>query len=196
MSEKMKRITVLLIIILCCVSMLFAEAKERGPFGTTWLSSKEELEKDGTLTLYEDFGDYATYEFSPKKSHSAFDMYLVLILKDIGLVKIVAGGKDIKCSGYGTELRSAFESMKESLTKTYGSAVEEQDYNASSVWSDPEDWMYALKFGHRRLASYWETETLVVLLEACADYITVGYLTLTYEHEKWNEYLKSEDNYL
>ncbi len=192
----MKRITVLLLVFLCCVSILFAETKEKGPFGTTWLSSVEELSKAGTISLYEDYGDYATYLFSPQKGHSALDIYMMLILKDVGLVKIAAFGKEIKCSGYGTELKSAYRSMKESLTKSYGTAVEEVDFNSSSLWSDPEDWMFSLSMGHRELYSYWMTDTVFIQLEACADSSTVGYLELTYEHEKWGEYLDSEADVL
>lgn len=188
----MKKILVLLLVLLCCISMLFAETKEKGPFGTTWLSSVEELSKVGTFSLYEDYGDYATYLFSPKKGHSAIDLYMTLFLKDIGLVKIIAVGNEIKCSGYGTELISAYRSMKESLTKAYGSVFKEVDNNSSSIWSSPEDWMYSLYMGHRNLCSFWETDTLNIILEACADRTTVGYIKLTYEHVKWGEYLDSE----
>ncbi len=196
MEKNMKKLFLVLIIILCCISVLFAIDKEKGPFGTTWLSSESDLRKVGTLTLYKDNGDYSTYIFSPNKGHSAFDSYMVLLLKDVGLVKVVAGGKNIKCTGYGTELKSAYESMRESLIKTYGSVSGEENYNSSSVWSEPADWMYSLYMGHRKLESFWQTGTVFILLEAVAENSNSGYIILAYEHKKWGEYLESEADVL
>ena len=196
----MKKTIIVLCLIFCCIFSIIAAEKEKGPFGTTWLSSKEEVEEVGKLTLIQDYGDYAFYYFTPNKGHSAFESYLIIIIKNVGLVKIVASGTDINCTGYGTALKNAYSDMKNSLIKSYGPVTKEYDFNTSSLWTDADDWMYALYRGYRYLTCYWDTENYTIGLDANASSSSVGYITLTYEHNKWGEFLNNktaaEDNNL
>ena len=196
----MKKTIIVFLLALCFICILFAEEKEKGPFGTTWLSSKEEVEQVGTLSVIKDYGDYTLYSFVPQKGHSAFESYGMIIVKDIGMVKIVASGSDINCTGYGTSLKSAYSDMKNSLIKSYGPVTKEFDFNTSSVWKDADDWMYSLYLGYRYLTCYWDLENYTVGLDAKASSSSVGYISLTYEHNKWGEFLNkknaSEDNNL
>lgn len=190
----MKKIVVVLLITLFCMSFLFAvEEKEKGPFGTKWLYSKEEMEKVGTLTLAEDCGDYSLCYFEPINGHSAFDRYLVIMLDDVGLVKLVAIGKDIKCSSYGTALKSAYSDMKNSLMKAYGPVTKEYDFNTSSLWTEADDWMHSLYYGYRYLTCYWEMDNYTVGLDSEASDSSTGNISVTYEHEKWGEYLERKN---
>jgi len=190
---NMKKFIVILLIALLCTSFIFAvEEKEKGPFGTKWLSTKEELEEAGTLSLAKDYGDYSIYYFDPIKGHSAFDSYLVIILDDVGFVKIGAYGKDISCNEYGTALKSAFSDMKNSLVKSYGTPTDDYDFNSSSYWKDADDWMYSLYMEYRVLACVWETDSLGIILKANAPSTSKGNIELSYEHKKWGEYLNKK----
>ena len=196
----MKRVFVVLLLALCCICILTAEEKEKGPFGTKWLSSKEEVEEVGDLSVLKDYGDYTLYSFVPQKGHSAFKSYGMVIVKDVGMVKILATGSDISCTGYGTALKSAYSDMKNSLIKSYGPVTKEYDFNTSSVWKDADDWMYSLYLGYRFLSCYWEFDNYSVYLDANASSSSIGYITLIYEHNKWGEFLDKksagEDNNL
>ena len=182
-----KKIVFALVLMICAMSLLLAaEEKEKGPFGTKWLMTKEELAEVGTFGEIINSNEYCTmYDFHPKKTHSAFESYTVILGKDEGLVKVIAYGKDISCNEYGTALKNEYNSMKASLTGSYGSAKQEYDFNTSSLWSDPEDWMYSLAKGYRYLACYWELPRISVVLEALGSSSSKGYIKLTYEHNMW-----------
>lgn len=182
-----KKIVFALVLLICAMSLLFAaEEKEKGPFGTKWLMTKEELAEVGTFGEVLSSNEYCTiYDFHPKKTHSSFESYSVVLGKDEGLVKVVAYGKDISCNEYGTALKNEYNSMKDSLTASYGKVTNEYDFNTSSLWNDPEDWMYSLAKGYRYLACYWELPRISVVLEALGSSSSKGYIRLTYEHNMW-----------
>lgn len=182
-----KKSILFFVLLICVMSLLFAaEEKEKGPFGTKWLMTKEELAEIGAFGEILTSNDYCTiYDFYPRKTHSSFESYSVVLGNNEGLVKVIAYGNDISCNEYGTSLKTEYGSMKDSLTNSYGAVTNEYDFNTSSLWSNAEDWMYALYKEYRYLACFWKQPNVTIGLEALALSSSKGYIKLTYEHKMW-----------
>lgn len=173
----------------CLVLVVVCAVAYAGPFGMEWGMTKEQLENVGTLELQHQEELFTSFDFIPKKSHSAFESYQLILGTDEGLVKIVAYGNDITCNDYGTQLKSEFNSMKDSLVKNYGKVSNTFDFNSSSTWDEADDWMMSLYLDKRVFAVFWELQDISIMLEAKATSSSKGYIKLTYENDKWGEIL-------
>ena len=125
--------------------------------------------------------------------HPDFESYSLLFSQKHGLCKILAIGKDIKSGDSGSEVKSAFNSLDESLSKKYGKG-KKYDFT-SSKYESPEYWMMYLLKKNRTLYKFWRKEygsTLLnnlsaIALNANASDMSTGYLTLSYEFENFSD---------
>lgn len=125
--------------------------------------------------------------------HSDFESYSLRFSQKNGLCKILAIGKDIKSGDSGSEVKSVFNSLDESLSKKYGKG-KKYDFT-SSKYESPEYWMMHLLKKNRTLVKFWMKEygsTLsnnlsAIELNANASSLSTGYLTLSYEFENFSE---------
>ena len=122
-----------------------------------------------------------------------FESYSLLFSQKNGLCKILAIGKDIKSGDSGSEVKSAFNSLDESLSKKYGKG-KKYDFT-SSKYESPEYWMMYLLKKNRTLDKFWMKKygsTLLnnlsaIALNANASDMSTGYLTLSYEFENFSD---------
>jgi hypothetical protein len=125
------------------------------------------------------------------KPHSAFEQYAVVATEQQGLCRVIAIGKTVSTSAYGSELRSAFASLEDGLTAKYGPHETIDRLNVGSIWSEPREWMTALQKKERVLAALWSVEqgsklsnrVTSIGLEATALGNDSGYLRLYYEFD-------------
>jgi hypothetical protein len=121
--------------------------------------------------------------------HPDFESYTVVFSQKTGLCKVTAIGKDITSGDAGFEVRSAFDSLDEALTKKYGKG---KKYDISNDrYDSPEYWMMYLKNKNRTLAKAWGEEhgsaltsnLNSIVLQAHATTMSTGYLVVHYEFE-------------
>jgi hypothetical protein len=148
----MRRIVIFVLTI--TFSLGLADWGIAGPFGLTMGMKLSEFK--GLKLARKEPGSYKTKEVP--KPHNAFPDYLLLFGPKTGLCKVVALGKVVATSVYGTELRSAFDTLEERLKAQYGKN-ERLDYlREGSIWNEPKDFMTALFKKERVLASYWSAK--------------------------------------
>lgn len=97
------------------------------------------------------------YLVKPIKKHPLFDYYAVYVNKKAGLYHIRAISAPITTNKYGTELKNAFNNVKDRIAKTYGQPEinNKVDSNISSYDQEDENWFYTLKEGSRELSAVW-----------------------------------------
>ena len=97
------------------------------------------------------------YLIKPIKSHPLFDYYAVYINEKTGLYQIRAISAPITSNKFGTELKNAFNNVKDRIAKTYGKPKINDRYNnmADSYYQKDEYWFYALREGSRELSAVW-----------------------------------------
>ena len=128
---------------------------------------------------------------SVPKPHSAFERYICQITPNLGLSWIKALGKDVATSGYGIELKSAFEAMEQKLVTAYGKQKRMDFLMHDSIWNEPRDWMQAMISRERVLACEWSTATGATLENSLASIALVvgaydtssGYIAIEYSFE-------------
>lgn len=128
---------------------------------------------------------------SVPKPHSAFESYVTQISPVAGLSWIKAIGKTIETSGYGVEIRTAFESMEHKLTAAYGKHKKHDFLMHDSIWNEPRDWMQAALSKERVLMSEWSKESGAALTDSLSSVALVmgiydtssGYIAIEYSFE-------------
>jgi hypothetical protein len=98
------------------------------------------------------------YVVKPQKDHPDFSVYTVSISENVGLYNIRAFNLDIPTSVYGTQLKTAFQSVLESLERVYGKGEVSDYLYRGSVWNEPRDWMRSLLKQERILLAVWKNE--------------------------------------
>lgn len=176
----------------------FSQVKA-GPFGLEAGMTKEQIIKTvGESAVKASEGDALVLTNVPE-AHPDFEAYALVISPENGLMKMLAMGKSINTDARGSELKSAYNSVKAALTNTYGKPNHELDILSNgSIWIYPDDWMAALFKAERVLASSWMDIPLpdkirFIRLDAAAKSKTVGYLNLTYEFEGLEAYVKAKE---
>ena len=114
----------------------------------------------------EQIGQYKFKTVAVPKPHSAFEMYAVQLTPGAGLSWIKALGKSIGTSGFGVELKSAFDVMEQKLASTYGKYSRSDFLFQDSIWSEPRDWMQSLISKERVLMSEWSAKTGATLTDS------------------------------
>ena len=139
--------------IICAILMLTAHSALAGPFGLNMGMTIKQIDPSAKEIAP---GKFTTTKVP--KPHSAFEQYVVQVGKKNGLCWIKAIGKDISTSSYGIELKSAFESMNEKLTKAYGKGETTDLLMPGSIWNEPNDFMMAMIKKERFLMAIWDKE--------------------------------------
>lgn len=97
------------------------------------------------------------YLVKPIKKHPLFDYYAVYVNEKTGLYQIRAISSPITTNKFGTELKNAFNSLKDRIAKTYGKPKVTDKYSNSSDSYHQQDeyWFYSLREGSRELSAVW-----------------------------------------
>ena len=97
------------------------------------------------------------YFVKPIKKHPLFDYYAVYVNEKTGLYQIRAISSPITTNKFGTELKNAFNSLKDRIAKTYGKPKVTDKYSNSSYsyYQQDEYWFYSLREGSRELSAVW-----------------------------------------
>ncbi|MBO4706826.1 MAG: hypothetical protein J5647_13895 [Spirochaetaceae bacterium] len=138
----------LFVIISMLITSVFA-----APFGLKMGMTLTEIENqcEGKPVFVQD----DIYLVTPIKSHPLFEEYAVFVNKTAGLYKICAISQAITVNKYGTELKNAFDNIKDRISKTYGKPRVIDEIDKKSIWKDDNDWFTALKEGARVLSAVW-----------------------------------------
>jgi hypothetical protein len=96
------------------------------------------------------------YEITPPKTNDMFETYYVRIDPEYGVYWLKGIGKDLYTNSYGERLKTTFEILVESIRKTYGQELYRVDeLQESSIYGDPNYFMYALQNGDSDLYAVW-----------------------------------------
>lgn len=144
---------IILMPIICAILMLNANAAIAGPFGLGMGMTIKQIDPKAKELAP---GKFATTKVP--KPHSAFEQYVLQVGNKNGLCWIKAVGKNISTSSYGIELKSAFMSMNEKLTKAYGKGETTDLLLSGSIWKEPNEFMMAMMKKERFLIAVWNKE--------------------------------------
>lgn len=114
------------------------------------------------------------YEITPPKTNDMFETYSVRIDPDYGVYWLKAIGKDLYTNGYGDRVKSTFESLVESIRRTYGEeSYRVDELKEGSLWGEPKDFMYALKQEDRKLLAIWSKsdDDIVHKIQAASEWL-------------------------
>lgn len=158
-------------------------ATGNGPFGLSKGLRKEDLD----IQMQEVKPCLYRAETLPKK-HSAFQYYYLQITPVQGLSWVKAIGNPVPTNPYGSELKSAFETMRGKLENIYGRPENIDFLMYDSIWNEPRDWMQAISNGERRLAAQWDSkkgnglpsELESIFLYVAAEDTYTGYIAIEY----------------
>jgi hypothetical protein len=126
-----------------------------GPFGFEMGMTLEEVAAACTEEPIPE-AEKNVYMVKPRKSHPNFSIYTVSIDENVGLYNIQAFNIKIPTSVYGTQLKTFFQSVLESLERVYGKGAISDYLYRGSIWNEPRDWMMSLIKQERILLAVWE----------------------------------------
>ena len=188
--------------ILAILTVLLPAACFAGPFGFEYGMTKAQvLAIVGQQNVLKD-KDFILRVASAPKPDDRFEAYALLFSPDKGLLKIIATGKTIDTSEFGTELRVYFGAMRDSISKTYGPPTQSYDFlQPDSKLDAPAAFTESLRMKQRVLACTWdvnaekrkavgsEADHMVgVILETKGLRRRAGWLELTYEFEGFSQF--------
>ena len=101
------------------------------------------------------------YLVKPIKKHPLFSYYAVYVNNKTGLYQIRAISDSMTCNDYGTEIKNAFDSVKDRITKVYGKPriINKVDPSLSDYMKQDKQWFYNLKKGAQQLSAIWGEKT-------------------------------------
>jgi hypothetical protein len=144
-----KFFAILLFETLVSVSAVFC-----GPFGLDMGMSLAQIkQKTGNAPVLQSDDLYIV---TPPNTNNLFGIYAVRVHPEYGVYSISAIGKDITTTGYGLEVKSAFNDLVGSIEKTYGKYKKYDFLQARSIWDEPNDFMMGLVKSERHLAAFWD----------------------------------------
>jgi hypothetical protein len=94
------------------------------------------------------------------KPHPDFEAYIVQVGPTTGLCWVKGVGKNVSTSVYGSELKVAYNDLRDQVGATYGQYEEMDFLRAGSIWDEPKDWTMAMLKKERYLMSTWKTGIL------------------------------------
>lgn len=161
-----------------------------GPFGVSKGMSLEELKTQGAFVATNQQFVYRAETI--KNGHPDFEAYTAVLTPNQGLCKIQATGNDIETSGFGTELKSKYQSLIGAMSEKYGAPSNNFDFlRNGSLWTEPQYWMMGLLKKDRTLTAFWrksEKNNLpdslhTIMIETIALSGSKGYMRLAYEFD-------------
>jgi len=128
-----------------------------GPFGLDFGMTLEQVKSVATIVEQSPTTPYPyIYWITPAKKSSYFDTYRIVISPQFGLFGIMAFGNIIESDEYGEKIRNEFNKVKDIISQTYGLPTIESDYlKSGSIWSEPRDWLTALRKEERVYETSW-----------------------------------------
>jgi hypothetical protein len=146
-----------LFVVLATLAIVLPGVCFAGPFGFNYGMTKDQvIAIVGKDSVLKDQGYFLRVATAPEPDN-AYEAYLLIISPKQGLLKIIATGKTIKSSEFGTEFLVGFKGMRDSVAAQYGAP--DHDYSfvePGSTFVKPSDWMEGLLKRQRKLASVWE----------------------------------------
>lgn len=88
--------------------------------------------------------------------HPDFDTYFAWGTPETGVCAIIALSKRYGNDRWGHNVRAGFESFAAALDAKYG-ARETYDAQYSKLWTDPDDWVMAIRQNERVFAAAWSS---------------------------------------
>ena len=133
-----------------------------GPFGLDFGMTLEQVKSVATIDKQSPTLDSIipyVHWITPAKKSSYFDTYMIEISPQFGLFEIIASGNIIESDEYGEKIRNEFNKVKDIISQTYGPPTNESDYlKSGSIWSEPCDWLTALRKGERVYKTSWSVD--------------------------------------
>jgi hypothetical protein len=133
-------------------------APEATPFGLKQGMSAQQLGGQAV-----DIGGGMYKLTSVPSPHPGMEFYVAQVSPRTGLCYIKAVGKPVQTSGYGTELQSQFENMRDEISAAYGHPRTVDMLLSDSMWEGPRDWMAGLAERERLLFAHWTSESRATL---------------------------------
>ena len=180
--------TTTLTLLSAILSLFSIQTAFAGPFGIDKGMSLAEVTRV-CKTTPKSLGDNV-YEITPPKTNDMFKSYLVRIDSDHGVYWLKAIGKDIYTNGYGSDLKSRFNRLVESIEKAYGEESYRGDsLQKGSILSDPQYFMHTLIRGDRTLNAVWskQFDAMNAMKEVLSDTVVLKKLASTTEHSDTTE---------
>lgn len=145
----MRKVLLSFSILLCVVCNIYA-----GPFGLEQGMNLEQIQEacGGREPIKI---DDSRYFIVPAKQHPYFTKYVAWIDETQGLNYIKAIGSNISTNGYGFELKSKFDDLEASLSKSYGKSSKTNFLMPGSIWDDLDEWMKSLEKNERYYFCSW-----------------------------------------
>lgn len=148
-EDKMRKL--FLVMIFGLISAFIYAAPFGLKMGMTVEEIAEQCEEDPS------YFENDIYLVKPIKKHPLFSYYAVYVNEKTGLYQIRAISSLITTNKFGTELKNAFNSLKDRIAKTYGKPKVTDKYSNSSdsYYQQDEYWFYSLREGSRELSAVW-----------------------------------------
>lgn len=170
------------------------------PFGTEMGMTKTEI---GINSTHKEISAYRWGLKSLPKTSKLFESYVVTVTPKNGLCYLRAVGVDISTSRYGTDLKSTFDKINNSLKKKYIKGEDNDMLSHGSIWNEPRDYMMGLVKKERFLVTFYNKEkgstmsenVKTVMLKASALSSEKGFITLDYAFDN-NDACNAEINAL
>jgi hypothetical protein len=195
-------------LILAMLTVVLPAACFAGPFGFDYGMTKDQvIAIVGSKNVIKN-KDFLLQVAAAPKPDDNFEVYLLLISPEKGLLKIIATGKTLETSGDGTELRVYFGAMRDVLARKYGPPTKSHDFlQPDSKLDAPGAFTESLRLKQRVLACNWDVTAekrksvgaeadhiIGVILQAKGLRRTAAWLELTYEFEGFSAFYEQEVN--
>ncbi|WP_448246883.1 hypothetical protein [Thalassotalea agariperforans] len=161
------------------------------PFGFEWGMSQKNIEaKQIQLIKCESELNITSCESkSAIKNVSFGDVYYLYFDSKLGLQKIKMLSKDITSDSTGTKGKALYEKIKSSLIKKY-SEPKSYEIVGGELYTEHDDFYQCLKYdGCGIWSSLWNNQKGGVVLDIHGLKRGHGFLSLSYESEKWSDVL-------
>lgn len=194
MEEIMKNVT-FCVMALLMAAYAFCQPWD-GPFGLKMGLTFNQLKAVDPGIEKQDENNYKMTKVP--KPHRDMESYFVTISPTSGLAKVGALSADIFSNGYGFDVRSKYESLRDALAEKYGEYREIDMLMPGSIWDDPDDFMMALLMEERYLFCVWAPDNGVTLpsylsgvaLSTNGLNSNTAYLSLDYEFSNFAVYIE------
>ncbi len=176
---------------------LATSSAQAGPFGLDMGMSKEQVERVvGKLEPAKRPTAYMTLSFA--NGHPDFTGYAFNIDPVMGLARISAFGRTIDTDTNGTELKQNYNKISRQLSAKYGPPSNSFNFaKAGGIYTEPHEWMNALKYKERTLSTYWtkvkDDRLASVGIEAQSVGAREGYVIVSYEFHNWDALIEKLD---
>ncbi|MDG5494533.1 hypothetical protein [Niveispirillum sp. BGYR6] len=159
-----------------------------GPFG------QEAGQQKNQINVIKEIAPFK-YEIKPKKTHSAFKLYIAYAHPSTGMCLISGIGLTKINDKYGTETRKVFEDLREQLSRVYGASGTYNIIEKDAIWKDDDEWMMSIYKNERTYEALWDKESHPHLkddIEEILLYISAlndssGYVTVRYRFSNWDK---------